>query len=146
MDGDWYQFRVLDPIEVPKAGGGAKTASQINSYYDSGRMFTNELEIVMGRMAILHRARAFAMKHPKMLSAVWLRVPNEFGALCGYPNAYCLIRLPVCPGTKKTLAALKDDPGLVLRRIKSRDEDYDRSRLLADADKALAVFSDEGSK
>jgi hypothetical protein len=144
VDGEWYYFRVLDPVKVPKAGDEAVIAAQINKSYDSCRMFTNEFEIVAGKQAILKRVRAFAKKHPKTLSGVMVRVPNEFGRLCGDPNAYCLIRLPVCPETKATLLALKKDPGLILRRIKSRDEKYNRSMLLTAVNKALAVF-EEGS-
>ena len=144
VDGDWYYFRVLDPVEVPKSGEEAVIAAQINRSYDSCRMFTNELKIVAGKEAILKRVRAFAKKHPKGLSGVLLWVPNEFGALCGSPNAYCMIRLPVCSETKATLLGVKKDPGLILRRIKSRNEKYNRSTLLTAVNKALAVFR-EGS-
>jgi len=157
VDGQWYQFRLLDPVKVPKSASGAAIASQLNMHYDSCRMFTNELEIVVGREAILARARTFAKENGKMLSAVLLSVPNEFGALCGSPNAYCAIMLPMCPSTRKTLIALKNDPGLVLRRIKSRVENDNRSRLLAEdearrtrllaeTEKALAKFSDGDGK
>ena len=142
MDDERYQFRLLDPVEVPKSGDKASIASQINLRYDSCRMFTNELEIVVGREAILKRARAFAKQHPKVLSAVSLRVPNEFGALCADPNAFCMITLPICPETKTTLVALKDDPGLILRRIESRDDDVNLSLVLVGAHKALAMFPD----
>lgn len=157
VDGEWYQFRLLDPVKIPESGSGAAIASQLNKSYDSCRMFTNELEIVVGRKAILKRARAFAKENTKMLSAVSLIVPNEFGALCGSPNAYCAIMFPMCPGTRKTLTALKNDPGLVLRPIKSRVENDNRSRLLAEAEehrtrllaeteKALAKFPDGDGK
>ena len=140
VDGEWYQFRVLAPVDVPESGDEAAIASQINTSYDSCRMFTYELEVVVGREAILKRARAFAKQHTKMLSSFWLIVPNEFGSLVGDPNAFCGITLPICPETKTTLVALKDDPGLVLRRIESRDEEWNRSRLLAETNKALAKF------
>lgn len=157
VDGQWYQLRLLDPVKVPESGSGAWIAPQINSYYDSGRMFTNELEIVVGRKAILDRVRGFAKENTKMLSGISLIVPNEFGALCGSPNAYCLILLPKCPGTRKTLTALKKDPGLILRPIKSQVEKENRSRLLAEAEdrrkrvlaeteEALATFSDGDGK
>jgi hypothetical protein len=147
VDGDWYQFRVLDPLQAPKSGEEKAIASQINTYYDSARMFTAELEVVAGSKAILKHVRDFAMKHPKTLSAVMLRVPNEFGALCGSPNAYCEITLPVCPETKATLEALKADPGLILRRMKSRDEQhYTRAWLAAEVDRALAAFSADSRK
>jgi len=146
VDGEWYQFRLLEPLKVPETGSGAEIASQLNKVYDSCRMFTNELEIVEGRKAILQRARDFAKEHTNMLSGVSLIVPNEFGALCGSPNAYCAIMLPMCPDTRTTLTALKDDPGRILRRIESRDEGYNLSRLLAETDKALAMFPDGDGK
>lgn len=141
VDGEWYQFRLLDPVEVPESGRGAAIASQLNKRYDSCRMFTNELEIVEGREAILKRVRAFAKAHTGMLAAVSLHVPNEFGALCGHPNAYCVITLPYCPSTRRTLAALKVDPGRVMRRIEARHENFDRSSMLKSIDKALAITS-----
>jgi hypothetical protein len=57
VDGDWYQFRLLDPLKVPKSGREASIAAQINKSYDSCRMFTNELKIVVGHKAILNHAR-----------------------------------------------------------------------------------------
>ena len=143
VDDERYQFRLLDPVEVLESGGKDSIASQLNLIYDSCRMFTNEFEIVVGREAILKRARAFAKQHPDMLSAISLRVPNEFGALCGDPNAFCMITLPICPETKTTLVALKDDPGLILRRIKSRHEDINLALVPVEAHKALAMFRDE---
>ncbi|MCY2967133.1 MAG: hypothetical protein NT069_26430, partial [Planctomycetota bacterium] len=142
VDDERYQFRLLDPVEVPQSGDEKLIASQLNQNYDSCRMFTNELKIVVGREAILKRARAFAKQHPDMISAVSLRVPNEFGALCGDPNAFCMITLPICLETKATLVALKDDPGLILRRINSQDEDSNLSLVLVGAHKALEVFRD----
>ena len=146
VDDERYQFRLLAPVEVPESGDNESIAAQINKFYDACRMFTNELEIVVGREAILNRARAFARQHSKMLSAVSLRVPNEFGALCGPPNAFCVITLPICPETKTTLVSLKDDPGLILRRIKSRDEDVNLSLVLVGAHKALAMFPEGKGK
>jgi hypothetical protein len=143
VDGEWYQFRLLKPLAFPKSGDGAEIASQLNKSYDSCRTFTSELEIVEGRKAILQRARDFAKENTKMLSGVSLMVPNEFGELVGSPNAYCAIMLPICPGTKKTLIALKADPGRILRRTQSRDDDSARSRLLAETAKALAKFPED---
>jgi len=48
---------------------------------------------------------------------VWLRVPNAFGQLVGYANAFCGIKLPICPETEQTLIALLENPGLILDRI-----------------------------
>ena len=142
--GEWYQFRVLDPVKVPDSGTEASIASQINIYYDSCRMFTNELGIVTGRNAILERVRAFARQHTKVLAAVTLLVPNEFGALCGDPNAYCGIMFPICPEIERTLVALKHDPGIIFRRIKSRNQDFSVSWLVSETDKALSMFPEEG--
>jgi len=140
VDGDWYQFRVLDPVRLPMAKDDVEIARQINTYYDEGRMFTSSLEVVTGSKAILQHVRDFAKKHPKSLPAVSLRVPNEFGELCGSPNAYCAITLPVCPEMKATLLKLKADPGLILRRIKSGKEASIRSLVTAEVEKALAAF------
>lgn len=150
-DGEWYHFRLLEPLAIPESGSSefgdpAEIAKQLNKSYDACRMFTSELEIVQGRKAILQSVRAFAKENTKLLSGVSLRVPNEFGALVGSPNAYCTILLPMCPATKKTLTALKDDPGRILRRIESQDEKGDLSRLLAEIDKALATFADGGGE
>ena len=62
VDGDWYQFRPLDEIKVPASGIGAVIASQLNTSYDFGRMFTDKLEVIAGRETILGRVRAFAKK------------------------------------------------------------------------------------
>lgn len=144
--GERYQFRLLTPVKIAESHGRDSIASQLNMMYDSCRMFTNELEIVEGREAILTQVRAFAKKHTRMLSSVTLIVPNKFGALCGTPNAYSGIMFPVCLETKTIISALKDDPGLILRRIDSQDQDYNQalSRLVKDeATKALADFPDE---
>jgi hypothetical protein len=134
-----YQFCLLDVIKVPESDEDS-IAAQINRWNDSCRMFTNELAIVVGREAILKRTRDFAKQHPDILSSVSLRVPNEFGALCADPNAFCFITLPICPETKTTLVALKDDPGLILRRIKSENDHVNLACVLVGAHKALAEF------
>ncbi|MFN0125707.1 MAG: hypothetical protein ACKV19_03350 [Verrucomicrobiales bacterium] len=140
VDDERYHFRLLDNVMVPESGGKDSIAAQINRKNDSCRMFTNELRIALGREAILRRARDFAKQHSEILSTVSLRIPNEFGALCGHPNAYCIITLPICPETRTALIALKDDPGLILRRIKSKDEDSNLASVLVGAHKALAAF------
>lgn len=140
----FYQFRVLDPLREPKAGVEKEIASQLNTYYDSGRMFTNTLDVIRGSRAILKHVRTFAKKYPQTLSTTTLSVPNEFGALCGSPNAFCGITLPLCAETRVTLERLKADPGRILRRIKPRDPQQDhRAWLLTEVDRALAVFSTE---
>ncbi|MFN0128598.1 MAG: hypothetical protein ACKV19_18150 [Verrucomicrobiales bacterium] len=142
VDDEGYQFRLLDNVPVPESGGDASMAAQINRRYDCWRMFTNELEIAVGREAILKRARAFAKLYPDILSAVSLRVPNQFGALCGDPNAVTSIALPICPETNTTLVALKEDPGLILRRIKSEHDHSNLVWVLVGAHEALAEFPD----
>jgi hypothetical protein len=73
--------------------------------------------VVQGRESILKRARAFAKKHRETNDSVWLPVPNAFGQLVGYANAFCGIKLPICPETEQTLIALLENPGLILDRI-----------------------------
>jgi hypothetical protein len=141
LDGQWYQFRLLTPVNVPKSDGGDSVASQLNKRYDACRIFTNELDIVESREMILARARVFAKEHTEMLPAVSLRVPNEFGALCGTPNAFSMITLPMCPSTKETLSAVKNDPSRVMGRVEARNENFERSQMLTSIDKALAMFA-----
>jgi hypothetical protein len=153
--GQWYQFRLLEPVKVSKSGDEAEIAQQLNSNYDSCRMFTHDLDVVSGREAILKRVRAFAKEHPSMLKCLSLDVPNEFGALCGHPNAYCCITLPLCTATRKTLLAVKNDPGIILRPIEAKLDEQIRARLKAEAEgmrtrvraateKALSKLPDDG--
>lgn len=144
--GELYEFRALDPLKVPEPGTGASIEKTINAYFDSGRMFTHELGIVTGREAILGRMRAFAKQHTEVLATVTLAVPREFGKLCGDPNAGPFISLPLCPETKASLVALKNDPGLIMRRIKPWDVDFALSQLRSATDKALSKFPEEGGK
>ena len=138
--GESYRFRLLEPVKVPESDGSDSIASQLNNDYDFCRMFTNELEIVEGREAILKRARAFAKENPIMTSAVWLDVPNEFGALCADPAAYCRITLPVCKSTEKTLVTLKHDPERIFRRIILRNKRLEIARMLNSIDNALVLI------
>ena len=144
LENQRYQFRLLTPLEIPKAEGEDSIASQVNETYDSCRMFTNELEIVEGREMILEKARTFVKAQPEILSAVSIRVPNEFGALCGTPGAYSMITLPKCPSTEKTFTALRDDPNLVLERIEAQleYEDFERTQMLNSIEKALSKKGD----
>lgn len=135
-----YHFRVMDPVAVPESGDGTALVRQINLYYDSCRMFTNELGLVTGSQAILERMRAFAKKYPDMREPVMLGVPNEFGALCGSPGAFCGILMPACPETRTTLEALKKDPGLILRQVKVPNPERSAEAIVEEVDKALALF------
>ncbi len=148
-EGQWYQFRILEPVEVPASDPHAEIVEMLNQYYDSCRMFTHQFEIVSGKQAILQRVRAFVKRHPEPLRVTSVRVPNEFGALVGCPNAYCHITLPVCPETKATLEAMKSDPGPILRQIKAardkrpvepRDDGGLRSLLVTEFEKSLSQF------
>lgn len=142
VDGDWYHFRVLSPVEPAEAADEytVEIAAQLNNGYDFCQMFTVEFEVIVGREAILKRVRAFAKKYPDMLKSVMVVVPNEFGAKVGDPNAYCGITLPICSESKATLVAINDDPNIVMRQIESRNEEFDRSQLLKETEKALAKF------
>jgi hypothetical protein len=113
VDGDWYQFRVLEPVSPAGSAKKSQVGAQIDTYYDSGRMFACDLSVIHGRSEILKGARAFARRHREMLRSVWLRVPNAFGARCGDPNAFCGITLPICPETQRTLLALVKNPDLI---------------------------------
>lgn len=139
-EGQWYQFRLLDPVEVAASSPEAAIAEQINTYYDSCRMFTHQFEIVAGKGAILDRVRAFVKKHPEPTPVVTMGIPNAFGALVGSPNAYCMLTLPVCAESKTALEAVRDDPGPILRRAKYHDGGPARDWLAAEAAKALSHF------
>jgi len=148
-EGQWYQFRILEPVEVPASDRYAPIVEMLNQYYDSCRMFTHQFEVVAGKKAILQRVRAFVKKYPEPLRVTNVGVPNEFGALVGHPNAYCFITLPVCPETKATLEVMKSDPGPILRQIKAardkrpvepRDDGGLRSWLATEFDKVLSNF------
>lgn len=140
VEGDWYQFRLLDLLEFTEEASEALTAQSLNKRNDSCRLFTHDLRVVEGREAILERMRAFAKQQRGVLSAVHLRVPNEFGSIVGNPNAYCMVTLPVCPGTRGALIRLKEDPDLVMGRIESQSEEFERSSMLDSVERALASF------
>ncbi|MEZ5941740.1 MAG: hypothetical protein R3C18_10125 [Planctomycetaceae bacterium] len=141
-----YHFRILETVEVPDTGVEQQVATQINQMYDSARMFTASFDVATGREEILKHVRQFASKYKTTLPTVMVRVPNEFGALCGNPNAFCSITLPVCPETKTTLLAIQDDPNLIMHRIQSRNEAYDRELLAAEVGKTLTIFSEDKSR
>ena len=125
-----YSFRILRRLEESNPKDTQTIEWQINTNLDSGRMFGSDLSVVSSRDGILKRARAFAKKHAEILSSIWLIVPNEFGSLCGYTNAYCGITLPICPETEHTLASLLKNPDRFLRGVKAKDRDNARWSLL----------------
>lgn len=133
-------FRILRPLPRAKGKDGRTVGEQININLDSGSMFDVNLSVVRSRDEILKRARAFAKNHSEVLKTIWLLVPREFGEQCGYANAYCGIRLPVCAETEHTLTGLLKNPNRLLKGVKPNDRDYARSRLLADVLGALELF------
>ncbi|MCB9949653.1 MAG: hypothetical protein H6824_01580 [Planctomycetaceae bacterium] len=141
-----YHFRILETVDVPDTSVERQIATQINQMHDSARMFTTSFDVATGREDILKRVRQFASKYKTPLPTVMVGVPNEFGELCGNPNAFCSITLPVCPETKTILLAIQNDPNLIMHRIKSRNEEYDRERLATEVKKALASFPEEASQ
>lgn len=139
VDGHWYQFRFLDAPTRAEQQKDPDLVKQILITYNEGKMFTVDLRVVRGRYAILQCARAFAKKHKEMTESVWLRVPNAFGELVGYANAYCGIMLPVCHETERTLVALLKNPALVLDKI-GRQQDFDKNSLVVESLKCLTPF------
>lgn len=144
VDGYYYQFRFLD-APSRKKGPDENFVGQILTTYNSGRMFTTDLKVIKGKKAILSRLRDFAKTHPETGQSVFLRVPNRFGELVGYANAFCGIRLPVCPETEKTLISVLQKPELILNRIKKADP-WDRNTLRASAIQCLEPFPSERNK
>jgi hypothetical protein len=135
----WYHFRILDPL--PESKPGERTVlDQLGTNYDSGRMFTYDLKIVKGREQILSRARVFAKRYPDPLPAVWLYVPNDFAALVGYPNAYCMITLPVCAETNQVILELVRHPERMAARMKVEDRKKHLGEIQANAIRALRPF------
>jgi hypothetical protein len=139
VDAHWYQFLFLDPPNKADRQKDPDLAKQISITFNEGRMFTIDLQVVQGREAILQRARAFAKKHRETNESVWLRVPNAFGQLVGYANAYCGIKLPVCPETERTLIALLKNPRLIFDRIPPQ-QDWDKNSLVVETLKCLKPF------
>jgi len=135
----WYQFRFLEAPSKAEALKDPAMANQINITFNEGKMFTIGLKVVKGRNEILKRLRAFAKNHTGLTKDVWLRVPNEFGQLVGYSNAYCGIKLPVCQETEQTLVAILRKPGLIFNRIKPQSE-FNRNSLIVETLKCLTPF------
>jgi hypothetical protein len=139
VDGHWYQFLFLDAPTKADRQKDPDLVKQISITYNEGRMFTIDLHVVQGREAILKRARAFAGKHKEKDESVWLGVPNAFGELVGYSNAYCGITLPVCPETERTLVSLLKNPRLILDRVAPHG-DWEKNLIVIEALKCLKPF------
>lgn len=140
---DYYHFRILDAEAVPADGARAEALKHMNLHADEGRMFTNELGVVTGSTAVLKRMRTFAKDHPDPLKPVLLIVPDEYARLVGDPGAYGGLVLPATPETRKTLEALKKDPGIILRQIQVADEEKTRGEILEKVEKALGTFPEQ---
>lgn len=140
LDDQWYHFRLLTQVNETNTRYQESLAPQLARIYDSFRMFNSQFNVVQGRKVILKRARAFAKEHSAILPTVWIRIPNEFAALCGPPGAYSAIKLPVCPSTNQTLLKIKENPNLIMDRIECSREEFEREQMLKSIDKALAEF------
>ncbi|MBL1152033.1 MAG: hypothetical protein D8M22_04755 [Armatimonadetes bacterium] len=141
VDGHWYHFRFL---ETPPKTDKNTIERQINITYNEGKMFTFDLKVIRGRDAILKRMREFAKKHKETVEAVYLRVPNDFASLVGYPNAFAKVRLPACAETERTLVSLLKDPDLIFGRIGPQPE-FERDATLGSAIQCLKPFKNEAN-
>ncbi len=140
VDGTWYQFRILNPIAVPDEVQQTWIEQQLGTSYDHGRMFDLDLAVVSGREQILKRARRFAKDHKEKCRSVWLRVPNSFGSLCGYPNAFCGISLPRTVKTERLLVSLLEKPDQILDCMPIKGTDLERYGLLYNVLRSLESF------
>jgi hypothetical protein len=131
-----YSFRILQPLPDNENA----IAGQINTDLDSGRMFGVDLVLLGSRSEILRRARAFTRKHPEVTSTLWLQVPNDFARRCGYPNAFAVLSLPVCPETARTLVSLLRSPDQVTRFVSPKDRLISRSWLVREVLRQLEPF------
>jgi hypothetical protein len=126
-----YSFRILQPILFPTSSPSTEwTGQQLNVSQNSGRMFDLNLDVISRRDEILKRARAFAKKHPEVLQADYIGVPNEFAVKCGYTDAYCLITLPLCPESKKLAHKLEKKPDRLLKDVKEADLPMQRKAVM----------------
>lgn len=138
--GSRYSFRILQPIRHPRGKPESEwIAKQLNISLDEGRMFDLRLDVISRRDEILKRARAFAEKHPEVLHAHSIHVPNEFGVKCGYTNAYCGITLPLCPESEKFAIQLEKNPSRLLKDVKENVE-YQRKAVIEGLRRFLSQF------
>jgi hypothetical protein len=138
--GQWYQFRILEPLLSTPVSLGRGIDEQTNIDDDYGRLFDCNLEVIHGRDVILNRARAFQKRYPNMMSSFWYRVPNAFGAQCGYANAFCGVTLPICPETERTLVAILRKPELLILEKEAANRRQERWVVLSETLKGLAPF------
>jgi hypothetical protein len=131
-----YSFRILQPLPAK----GDAVAAQINTDLDSGRMFGVDLALLTTKSEILRRAREFTRKHPEVTSTLWLQVPNDFARRCGYPNAFAVISLPICPETASTLVSLLRNPDQVTRFVSLKDRLIARSWLVREVLRRIEPF------
>lgn len=138
-------FRTLGPVERGPRSEQRTVGEQIDIDLDSGRMFGADLTLFKSRSSVLRRAREFVKAHPGTLQTLHMSIPNEFATLCGYPNAFALIVLPVCPETERMLIRLLKDPDQLSRRAKIRDWDRWRLAIMVNALNALKPFPSEAN-
>ena len=139
--GSRYSFRILQPIRHPKDTPKTEwIGEQLNVSFNEGRMFDLKLNVVSRREEILKRARAFAKKYPEVLKAEYISVPNEFGAKCGYPNAFCLITLPLCPESKALALQLEKNPSRLLKDVREKDLEWQRKSVVEGLKRFLSRF------
>ena len=114
-----------------------REGNQLNTDFDSGKFFDLNLAVIQGRKEILSHARAFAKKYPSILRGVWMQVPNDFGQLVGYPNAYCGIALPVCDEARRMLVGLKKNPDLIFKHVGPAEQSWWNRKKIIDIASAM---------
>lgn len=137
-----YSLRPLRKLPTTKPGDTQSIEWQLNTTFNSGRMFCLDFTVARSREAVLKKARAFARTHPEVLPTFWIIVPNEFGVQCGYTNAYCGITLPVCKETEEILRSLLRSPERVLHDVPEATRTLARATFLEEIQKGLKQFQD----
>ena len=141
--GTRYSFRLLRPVRHPKDQPATKhVADQLNTDFDSGRMFDMNLKVFAGRDEILKKARSFVKKYPTAAPNFLLSVPNEFGVKCGYTNAYCMVAIPVCKETNALMSRIKESPDFLIRDVPKDQQSRWRTSINASYDKFLAAYKE----
>lgn len=140
--GEEMQFRILEKLRAEEDFGIGPEAREFNVSMDEGKMFDFEFNLLTSRDEVLKHFRAFEKKHPKVLPTIWVRVPHQFGRLCGYTNAYMGVGFPVCAETKATLQKMVDHPEAFMERYESKDPEADRKAFIEAGKKGLADFDE----